>query len=312
MATIPPYLKQGDTLGIVCPAGYMLYEKAETCIRTLQEWGYKVKVGKTLGNQHNYFSGTDEERLRDLQLMLDDTDVKAILFGRGGYGLSRIIDEIDFNSFTQNPKWIIGFSDITLLHAHISQQFKIATLHAPMAAAFNDGGFNNEYVQSLKKAFEGINYKYYSPTHSLNKIGQGYGELIGGNLSIIAHLIGSKSAYTNTKGKILFLEDVGEYLYNIDRLFIQLQRNGLLEELSGLIIGGFTDLKDTIIPFGEDVYSIIKHHLKNYHYPVCFGFPVGHQTNNYALKVGAVHQLNVAADKVELLYGWQFTAEMAF
>ena len=312
MATIPPYLKQGDTIGIVCPAGYMPFEKAETCIRTLQEWGFKVKVGKTLGNQHNYFAGTDEERLRDLQMMLDDTDVKAILFGRGGYGLSRIIDDIDFNSFTQNPKWIIGFSDITILHAHINQQFKIATLHAPMAAAFNDGGFNNEYVQSLKKAFEGINYKYACNPHSLNKIGQGYGELIGGNLSIIAHLIGSKSAYTNTKGKILFLEDVGEYLYNIDRLFIQLKRNGILDNLSGLIIGGFTEMKDTIIPFGADVYTIIHHHLKNYHYPVSFGFPVGHQTNNYALKVGAVHQLSVSADQVELQYGWKFNTVIAF
>jgi muramoyltetrapeptide carboxypeptidase len=173
MATVPPYLKQGDTIGIVCPAGYMPFEKAETCIHTLQEWGYKVKIGKTLGNQSNYFSGTDKERLDDLQLMLDDPEIKAIFFGRGGYGLSRIIDEINFKAFTQNPKWIIGFSDITILHAHINQQFRIATLHAPMAAAFNDGGFDNEYVQSLRKTFEGINYKYACPPHKLNKIGQG-------------------------------------------------------------------------------------------------------------------------------------------
>lgn len=312
MVTVPPYLKHGDTIGIICPAGYMPFEKAQTCIQLLQEWGYKVKIGKTLGNKFNYFSGTDKERLADLQEMLDDNEVKAILCARGGYGLSRIIDDINFEAFTQTPKWIIGFSDVTLLHAHIHKQFRIATLHAPMAAAFNEDGFKNEYVQSLKQSLEGINYKYACPTHKLNKMGETDGELIGGNLSIIAHLIGSKSSYTNTKGKILFLEDVGEYLYNIDRLFIQLKRNGLLDNLAGLIIGGFTDLKDTIIPFGEDVYSIINHHLTDYHYPVCFGFPVGHQTNNYALKVGAIHQLNVAPNQVELLYGWQFTTEMAF
>ena len=310
--TIPPYLKQGDTIGMVCPAGYMPFEKAQTCIRILREWGFKVKVGKTLGNQHNYFSGTDKERLDDLQGMLDDMEVKAILCGRGGYGLSRIIDQIDFNAFTQNPKWIIGFSDITILHAHINSQLRIATLHAPMAAAFNDNGFENEYVQSLRQVIEGINYKYACSPHPLNKLGQADGELIGGNLSILAHLIGSRSAYTHTEGKILFLEDVDEYLYNIDRLLIQLKRNGLLDNLSGLILGGFTDLKDTTIPFGEDVYAIIHHHLRNYGYPVCFDFPVGHQTNNYALKVGAVHQLNVLPDRVELLYGWQFTSEMTF
>ena len=167
MITTPPYLKQGDTIGIVCPSGFMSFEKAETCISVLQEWGFKVKIGETLGNQHHYFSGTDKERLLDLQHMLDDFNIKAILFGRGGYGLSRIIDSLNFKAFTENPKWIIGFSDITILHAHINQKLRTATMHAPMAAAFNDGGFNNEYVLSLWRALEGIialrcSYKYES------------------------------------------------------------------------------------------------------------------------------------------------------
>lgn len=304
MTRIPPYLEQGDTVGIVCPSGYMPYEKAETCIATLHQWGFKVKVGKTLGNQYNYFSGTDEERLNDLQSMLDDIEIKAILCGRGGYGLSRIIDLINFDTFVQNPKWIIGFSDITLLHAHINQLFGIATLHSPMAAAFNDGGFENEYVGSLYKAIVGDNVSYTCPPHPLNKTGIAEGELIGGNLSLVAHLIGTQSAYKNTEGKILFLEDVGEYLYNIDRLFIQLKRSGLLDNLAGLIIGGFTDMKDTVIPFGSfggDVYSIINHHLSSYNYSVCFDFPVGHQTNNYALKVGGRYGLSVSEREVELM-----------
>ena len=312
MITIPPYLKQGDTIGIVCPSGFMPYEKVETCISVLQEWGYKVKVGKTVGHQYHYFSGTDIERLADLQAMLDDFEIKAILCARGGYGLSRLIDSINFKTFINNPKWIIGFSDITILHVHITHRLKIATLHAPMAGAFNEGGFNNEYVLSLWKAMEGISYHYHCAPHPFNKVGRSEGELIGGNLSIIAHLIGTKSMYKNAKGKILFLEDVGEYLYNIDRLFIQLMRNGLLEDLAGCIIGGFTDMKDTLIPYGEDVYSIISNHLKDYSYPVCFGFPVGHQTENYALKVGALHQLQVTKDEVALLYGRRYSTEMFY
>src|SRR5215510_9865695 len=133
MITIPPYLKKGDTIAIVCPAGYMPSEKAQTCINTLEQWGFKVKIGKTLGHQHNYFSGTDEERLSDLQMMMDDDGVRAILCGRGGYGLSRIIDRVDFRRFKKNPKWIIGYSDITLLHAHLYTKYKIASLHSPMA-----------------------------------------------------------------------------------------------------------------------------------------------------------------------------------
>ena len=299
MIKIPPYLQKGDTIGIVCPSGYMPKEKAETCIAVLQQWGYRVKLGKTLGNQFHYFSGTDAERLQDLQGMLDDTEVKAVLCGRGGYGMSRIIDQLDFTQFKKNSKWLIGFSDITVLHAHVYQHLHIASLHAPMAAAFNDGEYEKEFVQSLRKALKGIVSNYSCDAHSLNRAGKAEGELVGGNLSLVAHLIGSISSF-QTKGKILFLEDMGEYIYNIDRMMIQLQRNGLLDQLAGLIIGGFTEIKDTTTPFGTDVFSTIHSHIKNYAYPVCFDFPVSHEKNNYALKVGVRHQLTVSKRKIVL------------
>ncbi len=160
MITIPPYLKPGDTIGIVCPAGYMPFEKAQTSIATLTTWGFKVVAGKTLGNQFNYFSGTDEERIDDLQQMLDDKKIDAILCGRGGYGTGRIIDQLNFTKFVKRPKWIIGFSDITVLHCHLFSNFKIASLHAPMAAAFNDGEFKNQYIESLHNALLGKKADY--------------------------------------------------------------------------------------------------------------------------------------------------------
>ena len=292
MIKIPPYLLKGDTIGIVCPSGFMPAEKAQTCIKVLQEWGYQVKIGKTLGHQFHYFSGTDEERLEDLQQMLDDTHVKAILCGRGGYGMSRIIDQLDFKTFKKNPKWIIGYSDITLLHGHLYTQLKTASLHSPMAAAFNDGEFENEYIQSLKKILRGGAYKYRSTAHPFNQFGTTTGVLVGGNLSLLAHMIGSRSAF-DFKKKILFIEDIGEYIYNIDRMMIQLERNNVFKDLSGLIIGGFTDMKDTVIPFGATIAEVIHERVKKYKYPICFDFPVSHSKENYPLKVGAMHELKV-------------------
>src|SRR6266700_845111 len=194
MIKIPPYLQPGDTIGIVCPAGYMAREKAQTCVNVLLEWGYAVKTGKTLGGtSDNYFSGTDKERLNDFQQMLDDDEVKAILCARGGYGISRIIDSISFKRFKKNPKWIIGFSDVTILHSHIYTNYKIATLHAPMASAFNDEGYASEFVQSLKSAMEGKKAKYDCATHPFNRRGEAVGELVGGNLSLLAHITGTAS-----------------------------------------------------------------------------------------------------------------------
>ncbi len=299
MIKLPPYLKKGDTIGIVCPAGFMSLEKAATCIETLQAWGYKVKLGKTLGTQFHYFSGTDEERAADLQEMLDDTTVHAILCGRGGYGVGRIIDCLDFKTFKKHPKWIIGFSDITVLHAALNQQLKIASIHSSMAGAFNEGGSENQFVQSIRKAIKGQLANYSCLPHAFNQFGKASGELIGGNLSLIVHLIGTKTAF-QTKNKILFIEDLGEYIYHIDRMFLQLKRAGFLDGLAGLIIGGFTDMKDTTVEFGMTVYETLHDHLKEYKYPICFDFPVSHDTANFALKVGVKHQLNVTKSRTVL------------
>lgn len=297
---IPPYLKKGDTIAITCPAGYMPREKAQTCITTLQQWGYEVLVGKTLGSKSKtYFSGTDEDRLNEFQAMLDEPTVKAILCGRGGYGVGKIIEQLDFKKFTKNPKWIIGFSDITVLHSHINRNYKIATLHAPMAAAFNDGGSKNKYIQSLKDALQGTKANHTCKPNKYNKTGTASGKLVGGNLALLAHLVGTSSDI-KTKNKILFLEDIGEQLYNIDRMLIQLKRSKKLDSLAGLIIGGFTDLKNTDRPFGKSIYEIIQSHLQEYKYPVCFNFPVSHEKENLALKIGADYKLTVTAKETRL------------
>jgi muramoyltetrapeptide carboxypeptidase len=297
---IPPYLKKGDTIGLVCPAGYMPKEKMKKCIQVLQrDWGFTVKEGKTLGSGDNYFSGTDDERLADLQEMLDDPTVKAVLCARGGYGVGRIIDRIDFKHFRKHPKWLIGFSDITVLHAHIHTCYHIASLHAPMAGAFQNGGDKNEFVQSLRNALTGKKAQYDSSVHPFNHPGKTRGVLVGGNLALISHLVGTPSDI-NTKGKILFLEDVGEQLYNIDRMFHQLKRSGKLDKLAGLVIGGFTDCKDTDRPFGKTAYEIIHDLVKEYTYPVCYGFPVSHEKENYALKVGGTYTLSVNRNSVKL------------
>lgn len=296
---VPPYLKQGDTIGIICPSGYMPLEKTATCIETLQNWGFSVKIGKTVGKQFHYFSGTDEERLCDLQSMLDDDGVKAILCARGGYGLSRIIDAVDFTKFRKKPKWVIGYSDITVLQNHLLSRFRIASLHAPMASAFNDGGANNEFVQSILTAITRPRYQYSADVNIFNRVGLGKGPLVGGNLSLIVHLSGSVSDI-KTDGKILFLEDIGEYLYHVDRMLMQLKRCGKLAKLAGLIIGGFTEMKDTTIPFGQSVYEIILDKVKEYSFPVCFGFPISHTEKNYAVKIGIDHEFCVENDRVSL------------
>jgi len=300
MHILPPFLRPGDTIAIVCPAGYMPFEKAQTCIDTLQSWGYRVRVGATLGGaSETYFSGTDEERLADFQQMLDAPDVKAILCGRGGYGLSRIIDRIDFSRFVKAPKWIIGFSDITVLHAHIFTNFGITTLHAPMAGAFNDGGATGPGVDSLRRVLAGESPAYATPAHRYNRPGMATGRLIGGNLALLAHLVGSASE-PDMQGCILFLEDVGEYLYNIDRMLLQLRRSGKLRGLSGLLIGGFTELKDTTRPFGATAEEIVRGVIDDTTCPVGFGFPVSHGKENVALKVGATYRLEVGPEQVLL------------
>jgi muramoyltetrapeptide carboxypeptidase len=301
MPILPPFLQPGNTIAITCPAGFMPREKAQVCIDTLKIWGFRVVVGDTLGgSSSNYFSGTDRERLTELQRFLDDPAIDAILFGRGGYGLSRIIDDIDFTAFVAKPKWLVGFSDITVLHAHIFSNFNIASLHAPMAGAFNDGGDTESGVISLHAALTGVAAAYSCPPAPFNKHGKANAPLVGGNLTLLAHLVGGPSD-PDTTGKLLFLEDVGEYLYNVDRMLHQLRRSGKLARLAGLLIGGFTDMKDTTRPFGMTVEEIIRDVVTDYEYPVCFGFPVSHSKENVAIKVGVTHTLEVDRDGFRII-----------
>ena len=299
MITIPPYLKPGDTIGIVCPSGYMPYEKAAAAIETFTKWGFNTVPGKTLGKQFHYFSGTDRERVNDLQQMMDDDDVKAIFCARGGYGVGRIIDELSFKKFKKHPKWVIGYSDISILQLHLFANYKIASLHAPMAAAFNNGEYSNQYIQSLHDTIVGRKASYSCPGNVFNQKGKVSGTVVGGNLSLLTHIIGTSSDI-KTKNKILFIEDVGEYIYNVDRMMYQLKRSGKLDKLGGLIIGKFTEMKDTTIPFGQRADEVIRDIVKEYDYPVCFNFPVSHEKENYALKIGIEYRLAVSATSAEL------------
>ena len=293
---IPPFLKPGDTIGICCPAGYMPAEKVETCISTLKKWGYKVKKGKTVGGKSStYFSGTDTERLKDLQLLLDDKNVHAILFARGGYGTTRILDDIDWSGFKKNPKWIIGFSDITILLSYVHEKLNTQCIHGPMASAFKLMNGKNKYVLSLKDTIEGKPTVYLAKPNKYNVLGKLKGKVIGGNLCLLAHSIGT-NAEIDTKGKILFIEDIGEQLYNIDRMMLQLKRAGKLKELKAIIVGGFSDSKDTDRPFGKDAYQIISDVVAEYQYPKAFGFPVGHDNENVAMTIGAKYKLSIEED----------------
>lgn len=293
----PPLLQPGDTIAITCPSGYLPPERTVFAKQTLEAWGYKVIVGATVGNAHFYFSDTDEGRLMELQQFLDDRQVKAILMGRGGYGLSRIIDQLDFKQFKHHPKWICGFSDITVLHSHIHARLGIGSLHGPMCAAFKGLDEQLDHIQSVRKAWTGKPIDYPIPTSKHNRPGTAQGALVGGNLAILAHLAGSRSQM-KTKGKLLFLEDIGEYLYSMDRMMITLKRSGMLDDLAGLVLGGFSDMKDTDRPFGQDIYELIGDKVKEYDYPVCFDVPCGHLDVNYTLCLGQTYHLAVSTDKV--------------
>lgn len=300
---IPPYLKPGDTIGITCPAGYMTQEETQPAFQVLKSWGFKLRIGKTVGMRDFSFGGTDTQRLDDLQQMLDDPSVQAIMCARGGYGCVRIIDQLDFRKFAENPKWIIGFSDISVFHAQINHQYHIASLHSKMCNSFPEhpelaekGQW--ESILSIRTALSGGKVEYPVVYDASNRPGIGRGLLAGGNLKTIETLAGTSSDL-NTEGMILFLEDAGEYLYSIDRMFINLRRTGKLRNLSGLLIGGFrVKPDDPGEEFGKSVYNIVMEQVAAYQYPVCFNFPVGHQKLNYALKCGVRHELNITTDQV--------------
>ncbi len=295
---ISPYLKMGDTIGITCPAGFITLADIQPAILKLKEWGFTVVIGDTVGKKDFTFGGTDEERLKDFQQMLDDKNIKAILCARGGYGAIRIIDGLNFKQFTKSPKWIIGFSDITVLHSHLNRNYGIASLHSKMCNSFPENwdlaeATQKETIESIRKCLVGDKMHYPFVPNAKNKTGVAKGVLIGGNLKTVETLAGSKSDIT-TKNKILFLEDTGEYLYSIDRMFWNLKRTGKLAELAGLIIGGFKVKKDDEgEEFGKVLEEIVLEKVAGYTYPVCFNFPVGHQKNNFALKCGVAHTLSV-------------------
>ncbi|HRP55083.1 LD-carboxypeptidase [Agriterribacter sp.] len=303
---IPQQLKPGDVMGITSPAGYITIEELQPAIEQIQSWGLKVRLGTTIGKRDFSFGGTDQERAQDFQRMLDDPSIKAIMCARGGYGSIRIIDQLNFSKFLARPKWIIGFSDITVMHCHINSNYKVATIHSKMCNSFPGDWLNAEPVQketivSIKDAITGVKMKYTALPHLKNRNGIAEGTLTGGNLKTIETLAGSRSEI-KTAGKILFVEDTGEYLYSIDRMFWSLKRTGKLSELKGLIIGGFKIKPDDPgEAFGRTLYDIVWRKVKSYKYPVCFDFPVGHQRNNYALKCGVLHRLSVTANGVELL-----------
>lgn len=295
---IPPYLKKGDTIGIVCTARSFSTEEAQEAIHLAHSWGLTVELGSTIDVNVNQLGGTDLQRVNDLQAMLNNTNIKAIWIARGGYGTVRIIDQIDFTTFLQNPKWIIGFSDITVLHSHI-HNLGVATLHAIMP--FSVPKALEIAKETLHKALFNESYQFQIPSNASNKTGEAKGLLVGGNLSIIYSLLGSKSSI-NTKNKILYLEDLDEYLYHIDRMFYNLKRNGYFNDLKGLIIGGMTDMHDNQIPFGYDVRQIVLEITKEYDFPICFDFPAGHIPDNRALKLGTEVNLNVTETKTTLNY----------
>lgn len=289
----PAFLKPGDKIGIVAPASIVKYEDVVPGINLFKDqWDLEVVEGATLKSAFNQFSASDEERLADVQAMLDDPSIKAIIAARGGYGCSRIVDGLNFNQFLKYPKWIVGFSDLT---AFLSRTYQLgyASLHAPMAKSITAEGAETA-AESLRQMLFGELPTYSVPAHLLNRTGEATAPVIGGNLCLLAHLIGSETE-VDTDGKILFIEDINEYLYNLDRMMIQLKRSGKLTRLAGLVVGQFTDMKDNSNPpFGKDSYEIIKEHVAEFGYPVCFDFPVGHVGDNRAMGVGmtAVMQVN--------------------
>ncbi|WP_343688388.1 LD-carboxypeptidase [Chitinophaga sp.] len=297
---IPPYLKKGDLIGVTCSSSKMDLQAAEYAAGILTSWGYRVHLGITVGTSFHNFSAPDELRLEELQDMLDDPEIKAIIFGRGGYGMICLLDKLDFKKFRKHPKWICGYSDVTALHGHINKQFGIPTLHSVMCSGIRAETVDSVYVDSLKQALRGKSYRYSFAPNDLNRTGKASGQLIGGNLTLLANLSGTVSQ-PDTKGKILVLEDVGEYRYRVDGMMYNLKRAGWLDKLAGLVVGTFTDAQETATPFGQNEYEIIQNIVKDYDYPVAYGFPVGHTHENYTLKLGVAHDLQIGEKTCKLI-----------
>jgi len=290
----PPYLRAGDTIGIVAPARKISRKELEYAVNWWEIKGFRVLLGKHLFSEHHQYAGTDAERIADFQNMLDDNNIQAIFCARGGYGTLRIIDKLDFLGFNLYPKWICGFSDITVLHSHINKICETVTIHSTMPFSLNTKTEIN--FEILFQTLIGEHPHYECKPHELNRTGQCTAQLVGGNLSLLYALSGSVSDI-NTHHKILFIEEVDEYLYHIDRMMLQLKRSGKLAHLAGLLVGSFTKMRDNEIAFGSSFEQIIREHCEEYDFPIAFNFPAGHDEINVAIKLGANYCLTVGNEK---------------
>ncbi|KGO83194.1 peptidase S66 [Flavobacterium beibuense F44-8] len=295
---IPPYLTKGDTVAIVATARKIEAQHLQPAIDLLKSWGLNVVLGKTIGKENNQLAGADWQRATDFQEMIDDPSIKAVWCAKGGYATVRMIDRVKFDNFKKHPKWIIGFSDATVLHSHINNM-DIATIHGIMCVSTLHA--TSEAKETLRKALFGEKLEYNIEPHEFNKAGKATGELVGGNLSVLYSIVGSESE-VDYKGKILFIEDLDEYLYHIDRMMMNLKRNGYFKNVKGIIIGGMTKMNDNDIPWGHDALEIIKDITKDYDIPICFNFPAGHMKDNRALVMGKEITLEVTAKGTKVVF----------
>jgi muramoyltetrapeptide carboxypeptidase len=294
----PNKLKRGDLVYIVSPAKPIDKGSIDFAQTLLESWGLVVEFAEhSLGN-HNYFSGNDAERRADFQAAIDHDKAKAILCSRGGYGCVRFVDELNWNNFEMDPKWLIGFSDITVMH-HKTQRLSVMSMHATMPLNFKIN--TKEALETFRAALMGESFSIHVAPSSLNRTGKAKGRLIGGNLSIIYSLLGTDDAY-DFNGSILFIEDLSEHLYHIDRMFFALEKAGIFNKIKALVIGGMTDLKDTNPSFGMRYEEIILEKVKDTHIPICFNFPTGHIKDNRAMIIGAMVELAVAPQGASLCY----------
>ncbi len=285
---IPPFLKQGDTVLLIATARARSKETVEPAITILEGWGLKVVPGPHVFKVHHQFAGTDKQRASDLQWAINHPSARAVIFTGGGYGTMRVIDAVNFKFLKKIPKWFVGYSDATAVHSRL-HKLGVASVHGTMAFQFTK---NAEATESLRHLLFGMPQEYVCEKHRLNRPGDASAPVVGGNLSLLYALSGSVDDI-DTRGKILFIEDLDEQLYHIDRMMLQLKRSGKLSHLKGMIVGGMSDMKDNAVPYGKNAEEIIFDAVKEYAYPVCFNFPAGHIERNLALYLGAKAQLAV-------------------
>ena len=298
LMTTPPILQKGDTIAILATARKNVDDNLKPAIDLLHSWGLEVVIGNTIGLDNNQLAGTDEERAADFQKQLDNPNIKAIWCVKGGYGTVRMIDLLDFTKFKQHPKWIIGFSDITVLHNHLNTMgFK--SIHGVMPITVPRA--TPEAIESLRLSLFGEKLNYNIPSDPMNRTGSASGELVGGNLSILYSLLGSESAI-DCNDKILFIEDLDEYLYHIDRMMMNLKRNGCLESIKGIIVGSMTKMKDNEIPWGKNAVEIVEDVTRKYNIPVIYNFPAGHIRDNRALVLGDIIHMEVNSNSASVTF----------